>query len=180
MEIKKLNSIYDNEFSVELKLENDDIHILGPFTSEEDGINAIKEFELREFGIQEKDLSKLSPFDFVNKFYAGINPFDNMNQGEYDYNHKAYSQFMINRALTMTEDNCAAISLLAKHKIDNYSHAAYCANTMKKPKQYQKWIKENKKSKKEQARIDQIKDEYECSDLRAEEYIEIIDAINNK
>ena len=182
MEIKKIASLFDNEFTIEIRLEEGDIHILGPFTKDEDAIKEIEAFELREFGQKggQEVHKPLSPFDWVNAFYAGKNPFDDMNQGEYEINDKAYSQFMINRALTMNIDNAIVVADMFKMQhIDNYSHALYLSKAAKKPKFFSKWVKETKRSKKEIEALEEIKKEYNCSDLRAEEYLEILNAINN-
>ena len=180
MEIKKIPSIFPNEFSVECILEDGLKHILGPFSDDKKAIKAVQQFELREYGEtgKEENHKKLSPFDYVNSFYNGINPFDNMNQGQLDLNLKAYSQFMIERALSMSEENAETVSQISKLSSDNYSHAAYFSASVVKPKKFAKWIKEEKKNKTFQKKIDEIKKEYECSELMAEVYIEVLNAIN--
>ena len=180
MEIKKIPSIFPGEYSIECLLEDGLKHILGPFTDDKKAIKAVKEFELREYGesVKDENHKKLSPFDYINSFYNGINPFDKMDQGQMDLNLKAYSQFMIERGLSMSEENAIAVSQISKLNLDNYAHAAYFAGATVRPKKFAKWIKEEKKNKKLQNKIEEIKKEYECSELMAEVYLEVLNAIN--
>ena len=178
MEMTKKSILFSSDFFVEIKLEDESVHSLGPFSNEKKAIKAIQEFELREFGTTREEKHKtLSPFDFMNSFYRGKNPFDEMNDSEKAVNDKAYSQFMINRAMSMSPENASLARHVSKYKMNNQAHALFWANSAKKPRVFAKWAKEHKKGKKFENQINELMAEYECNRSTAENYYDLLDII---
>lgn len=172
MEIIRKATIFGG-YSVEVVLENGENFLLGTFTDDQKAIDAIEAFEKREFGVPDKDYGKLKPHEYIKAFQLRKNPFDSMNSGEFEVNDKAYSQFMINRMLTMTKDNVGIVGHICCNKMSNYAHAAYMARCVKKPRTFQKYIKEDKKAKngkKLETFIEEMMEEFALSRPMAEEY----------
>lgn len=181
MEIKKLNTVLGNAFSLRITFVDGKVMTFGPFTKDEEAIELVQRLEKEEELENQKKGKTLSPFDYINSFYMGVNPFDNMNTGDFEVNMKSYSQFIINKAMTMNEENTfTAYSIGSIQKLNNYAHAAYWTNCAIKPRVFSKWIKEEAKDKKKQEKIDELSSELGISKTRAEEYINTLAIISNE
>ena len=102
-----------------------------------------------------------------------------MNESERAMNDKAYSQFMINRAMSMSPENAKMANYVCKYEINNQAHAVFWSANAKKPRVYAKWAKESKKSKKFENQINELMAEYECNRSHAETYYDLLEITIN-
>jgi len=180
MEIVKKPVLFEDKFSIEVTLDDGTVHNIGRFSDDKKAIEAVKEFEEREFGKPKMSYKSKNPFDFMNGFYRKVNLFDGMNAGEFHVNNKGYTQFIINRGLSMSQENARMINAIGHMNLPNYVHAAYCSQAARKPARFNKWAKESAKDKKKEEKIKEIMKELIINRDRAEEAYEILCLIGNK
>lgn len=176
MEIVRHPVLFEEDtYTVEVKLEDGTSHVLGRFSDDAIAIKAVKAFEEREFGVKEKVHKAKTPFDHINAFYRKENLFESMTESEFEVNNKAYTQFIINRGLSMNPENAILINSIGHMDLPNFAHASYCSQAMTRPSRWSKWVKESKKDKRREEKIQSIMEELNYSRERAEEALGILD-----
>ena len=89
-------------------------------------------------------------FDWVNSVTLEKKDFDTFDEQD----QKNYSQYMVNRFISMCDVYIPAINEINKYnQLTNKSHYDFCCNMLPKRKQYFKYIKKTKEIMKEDKSI---------------------------
>lgn len=126
--------------------------------------------EPQESVVEEEKQAKITPFDFVN----------NINFGKVDIfledgADKAYTPYIINRALSFSQDVVIYANEMNRFSnvIPKYSQFKFYLNAIRKRKRYDKWVK----AEKEADDISVIKEYYGYNNEKAKHALQIITPI---
>lgn len=107
----------------------------------------------------------MNPFDYVNSI--NITKKDIMHD---DISEKAYTPFMVNRALSYFNDTVLyANEMNVNHTIDNKLQYHFLINIIKKKKRFSKWLKPQ-----EVENLELIKEYYGYSNEKAKSALDIL------
>lgn len=107
----------------------------------------------------------MSPFDIVNDIC-----YNKINLSLDPEFHKAYTPFIINRALSYHKDTLYyANEMNINHDLDKDMQNAYLVNAVYKRKRFAKWHKKD-----EDNNIVMVQEYYKCNYKRAREYVSIL------
>lgn len=111
-------------------------------------------------------MSKTNPFDFVN----AINTTKKNLIAENPHLEGEYNPFIVNRALSYHIDTIHVANIMnINNHISNKMQFDFLINIVRPRKRFAKWIKPDKSKD-----LDAIVEFYNCSYVRAKEYLEIL------
>lgn len=110
-------------------------------------------------------------FDHVDAIYTNqkIDYFDTLTEAD----KKTYSNYMVNRFLSMNPHQIPFVNEIQKYNIDSKTHYLFFSQILPKGKQFNKYIKKTKEVKYEEWLVDIVTNHFSVSKLEAEEYLEI-------
>jgi hypothetical protein len=110
-------------------------------------------------------------FDHVDAIYTNqkIDYFDTLTEAD----KKTYSNYMVNRFLSMNSHQIPFVNEIQKYNIDSKTHYLFFSQILPKGKQFNKYIKKTKEVKYEEWLVDIVTNHFSVSKLEAEEYLEI-------
>lgn len=110
-------------------------------------------------------------FDHVDAIYTNqkIDYFDTLT----DTDKKSYSNYMVNRFLSMNPHQLPIINEIQKYNLDSKTHYLFCSQLVPRGKQFNKYIKKTKDMKYEEWLVDIVIKHFNVSTSEAEEYLEI-------
>lgn len=110
-------------------------------------------------------------FDHIDAIYTNqrVDYFDTIT----DADKKSYSNYMVNRFLSMNPHQLPFVNEIQKYNLDSKLHYLFYSQVIPKGKQFNKYIKKTKEVKYEDWLIDIITKHFSVSVLEAEEYLEI-------
>lgn len=110
-------------------------------------------------------------FDHINAIYENqkIDYFENIT----DADKKSYSNYMVNRFLSMNPHQLPIVNELQKYNLTSDVHYKFYSQALPRKRQFNKYIKKTKEVKYEDWLIDIIVKHYHVSIAEAETYLEI-------
>lgn len=110
-------------------------------------------------------------FDHVNEIYQSQNKnyFSTLEDGE----KRTYSNYMVNRVLSMNIHQLPLVNEIQKYNIPSDVHYLFFATTIPRGKQYNKYVKAAKETKYEEWLVDLVAKHYCVSQDEANVYLDI-------
>ena len=110
-------------------------------------------------------------FDHINAIYLDQkkNYFAGLDDGE----KRTYSNYMVNRFLSMNIHQLPLVNEIQKYNLPSDVHYLFLATTIPRGKQYNKYVKAAKETKYEEWLVDLVAKHYNVSQVEATSYLEI-------
>jgi hypothetical protein len=110
-------------------------------------------------------------FDHINAIYLEQkkNYFSGLDDGE----KRTYSNYMVNRFLSMNIHQLSLVNEIQKYNLPSDVHYLFFATTIPRGKQYNKYVKAAKETKYEEWLVTLVARHYRVSEVEAVTYLEI-------
>ena len=110
-------------------------------------------------------------FDHINAIYLEQkkNYFSGLDDGE----KRTYSNYMVNRFLSMNIHQLPLVNEIQKYNLPSDVHYLFFATTIPRGKQYNKYVKAAKEAKYEDWLVDLVAGHYCVSEIEAVSYLDI-------
>lgn len=110
-------------------------------------------------------------FDHINEIYQSQkkNYFAGLDDGE----KRTYSNYMVNRFLSMNIHQLPLVNEIQKYNIPSEIHYLFFSTTVPRGKQYNKYVKSKKENKYEGWLVELMAKHYMVSQAEATEYLDI-------
>jgi hypothetical protein len=112
-----------------------------------------------------------SLFDHINAIYLDQkkNYFAGLDDGE----KRTYSNYMVNRFVSMNIHQLPLVNEIQKYTLPNEAHYLFLSTTIPRGKQYNKYVKAAKETKYEEWLVELVAKHYSVSQVEATSYLEI-------